>query len=283
MPCQNCLAENPQGANFCIRCGNPLQRRCEKCSYDNPANARFCAQCGIPFHAAEPIRADVVPRDSGLTGERRHLTVLFCDLVNSTSLAAQLDPEEWREIVANYHHSVAHVVERFGGHVAQYLGDGVMVYFGWPEAHDDDVERAVRASLAMLDTISKLDGDPSHPKLAARVGIDSGAVVVGAGAGKGADVYGETPNIAARVQSAAEPGSVLITDATHRLISGLFVVEERGAQILKGIAQPVQLYRVVQPSGIHGRLGAAAARGLTPLRRARRRIAPPDESLGACY
>src|SRR5207244_1891842 len=113
---------------------------------------------------------------------------------------------------------------RFGGHVAQYLGDGVMAYFGWPEAHDDDVERAVRAALSMLDAISKLNGDPSHPELAARVGIDSGTVVVSAGTGKGADVFGETPNIAARVQSAAKPGAVLITHAAHRLISGLFVV-----------------------------------------------------------
>ena len=148
------------------------------------------------------------PHDS-LTGERRHLTVLFCDLVGSTEIASHLDPEEWREIVGEYHRAAAQAIERFGGHVAQYLGDGVMAYFGWPEAHDNDAERAARAGLAILDAISKLNEHPTHPKLAARVGIDSGTVVVGAGAGKDTDVFGDTPNIAARVQAAAEPGTVV--------------------------------------------------------------------------
>jgi class 3 adenylate cyclase len=241
-----------------------LRRRCEKCGYDNPPDARFCAQCGTPFHAAEPIRADVVPRDTGLTGERRHLTVLFCDLVGSTEIAARLDPEEWREMVSAYHRAAAEAITRYGGHVAQFLGDGVMAFFGYPEAHGNDAERAARAGLAMLDAIAKLGEEAGRPKLAARVGIDSGAVVVGAGAGKKADVFGEAPNIAARVQAVAEPGTVLITDAVHRLVSGLFVVESRGASVLKGIERPLQLYRVIRPSGVRGRLGAAAAvHGLT--------------------
>jgi class 3 adenylate cyclase/tetratricopeptide (TPR) repeat protein len=198
-------------------------------------------------------------------GERRHLTVLFCDLVGSTEIASRLDPEEWREIVAGYHHAAAQAIERFGGHVAQYLGDGVMAYFGWPAAHDNDAERAARAGLAMLDAISKLNEHPTHPKLSARIGVDSGAVVVGAGVGKDNDVFGDTPNIAARVQAAAAPDSVVISAALHRLISGLFIVEDRGKQPLKGIEQPVQLYRVIQPSGVRGRLEAvAASRGLTP-------------------
>ncbi|MBV8054080.1 MAG: AAA family ATPase, partial [Deltaproteobacteria bacterium] len=198
-------------------------------------------------------------------GERRHLTVLFCDLVGSTEIAARLDPEEWREVVAAYHRAAAEAITRFGGHVAKYLGDGVMAFFGYPEAHDNDAERAARAGLAMLDAIAKLGGQAGCPKLTARVGIDSGAVVVGAGAGKEADVFGEAPNIAARVQAAAEPGTVLITDAVHRLVSGLFVVKSHGASALKGIERPLQLYRVVQPSGVRGRLEAVAAvRGLTP-------------------
>src|SRR5262249_50721158 len=151
---------------------------------------------------------------------RRHLTVLFCDLVNSTSIAAQLDPEEWREIVADYQRTVAQEIRRFSGHIAQYVGDGVIAYFGWPEAHENDAERAARAGLAILDAVSKLNQNSTRPKLSARVGIDSGAVVVGASAGKQADVFGETPNIAARVQAAALPGAVLITADTHRLISG---------------------------------------------------------------
>jgi class 3 adenylate cyclase/predicted ATPase len=191
--------------------------------------------------------------------------VLFCDLVGSTEIASRLDPEEWREIVGEYHRTAAQAIDRFGGRVAQYLGDGVMAYFGYPEAHDNDAERAARAGLAVLDAISKLDEQPGRPKLAARVGIDSGAVVVGAGAGREADVFGDTPNIAARVQTAAEPGTVVITDATHLLVSGHFVFEDRGSSALKGVDRPVRLYRVIQPSGVRGRLeAAAAAGGLTP-------------------
>ena len=200
-----------------------------------------------------------------MTGERRHLTVLFCDLVNSTSIAAQLDPEDWRELVAEYHLVAAKAIERFGGHVAQYLGDGAMAYFGWPDAYDNNAERAARAGLAILDSISKLNEYPKRPKLSARVGIDSGPVVVGTSAGKNAEVFGDAPNIAARVQAAAEPGTVLITAATHRLVSGLFMVEERGAEALRGIAHPLKLYRVIRSSGMRGRLAAAAAvRGMTP-------------------
>src|SRR5262249_44846796 len=143
-----------------------------------------------------------------------------------------------------------------------YLGDGLMAYFGWPTAHDNDAERAARAGLAILEAVLKLDRDASLPKLTARVGIDSGSVVVGAGVNNAPAVFGETPNIAARVQAVAAPGSVLITAATHRLVSGLFVVEERGAQELKGVANPVALYRLERATGVRGRV--AAARGLTP-------------------
>jgi class 3 adenylate cyclase len=187
---------------------------------------------------------------------------LFCDLVGSTEIAARLDPEEWREVVAGYHRAAAEVIARFGGYVAKYLGDGVMAYFGWPEAHENDAERAARAGLEMLDAISKLGNQAGRPQLAARVGIDSGAVVVGAGAGSEADVFGEVPNIANRVQAAAAPGTVLISAATHRLISGLFVVEALGPRELKGVATPVELFLVVRPTGVRGRL--AAARSLTP-------------------
>jgi class 3 adenylate cyclase/tetratricopeptide (TPR) repeat protein len=187
--------------------------------------------------------------------------VLFCDLVGSTEIAAQLDPEEWRELVTSYHHAAAEAITRYGGHVAKYLGDGVMAFFGYPEAHENDAERAARAGLAILEGISKLNQQSTSPKISVRVGIDSGAVVVGAGGGKEADVFGEAPNIAARVQTVAAPDTVLITSATHRLLSGLFVVEELGAQQLKGVASPVELYRVVRPTGVRSRIGV---RGLTP-------------------
>ena len=270
MRCSSCNFDNAAGKKFCVRCGIAFSVRCPKCGSENPPEASFCGDCGagliVPAKAEadEHARNIIVDRQAA-QGERRHLTVLFCDLVGSTEMASHLDPEEWREIVAGYHRAAAQAIERFGGHVAQYLGDGVMAYFGYPEAHDNDAERAARAGLAILDAISKLNEHPTHPKLAARIGIDSGAVVVGAGAGGDADVFGDTPNVAARVQAAAAPGTVVVSAATHRLVSGLFVVEDRGAQALKGIERPIQLYQVVQPSGVRGRLEAATAvHGLTP-------------------
>jgi predicted ATPase/class 3 adenylate cyclase len=239
--------------------------RCSKCDADNRETARFCDSCGASLRN---FAADVIEKSArppSLTGERRHLSVLFCDLVGSTSIAAKLDPEEWRELAADYQRASAKAIERFGGRVAKYLGDGVMAYFGWPEAHGDDPERAVRAGLAILEAISRLNEQRTAIKLSARVGIDSGIVVIGTGGSDDFEVFGETPNVAARVQAAAARDMVLITDATHRLVSGLFVVEERGAYTLKGIERPLQLYHVVQPSGVRGRLEAlAATHGLTP-------------------
>jgi class 3 adenylate cyclase/tetratricopeptide (TPR) repeat protein len=267
MRCSSCGSENPDGKRFCADCGAELVNRCARCGSENPAGKKFCGDCGaaIGSDSAAPIATAVNLQGTEAGGERRHLTVLFCDLVGSTEIASRLDPEEWREIVAEYHRAAAHSIERYGGHVAQYLGDGVMAYFGYPAAHDNDAERGARAGLAILDAIAELNEQAERPKLAARVGIDSGAVVVGAGASREADVFGDTPNIAARGQAVAEPGTVIITDAAHRLVSGLFVVEERGAQALKGVERLVALYRVVRPSGARGRFeAAAAAGGLTP-------------------
>ena len=237
MLCPKCQTENGDDALFCEQCGTKLELACPACGAPVNRGARFCRKCGGQIGerstSTAPIRAEAELR-AGPTGERRHLTVLFCDLAGSTGIAAQLDPEEWRETVGGYHRAAAEAITRFGGHVAKYLGDGVMAYFGYPEAHDDDAERAARAGLAILDAMSRLNEQAGQPKLAARVGIDSGAVVVGVGAGKDADVFGDTPNIAARVQEAAAPGTVVVTADTHRLISGLFVVEERGAPALKG-------------------------------------------------
>jgi len=264
MRCSKCGSDNREGAKFCNECGTPFGTKCAACGAHNQPDAKFCDDCGAALISGVPVKAaEVAPAIApSSSGERRHLTVLFCDLVGSTEIAAQLDPEEWRALVARYHHTAAEAITRYGGHVAQYLGDGVMAYFGWPEAHENDAERAARAGLAILETVSQLNQKPTNPKISVRVGIDSGAVVVGASAGKDADVFGETPNIAARVQTAAAPDTVLITGATHRLLSGLFMVEECGAQALKGVAYPVELFRVLRPSGVRGRL--AAARGLTP-------------------
>jgi class 3 adenylate cyclase len=201
-------------------------------------------------------------------GERRQLTILFCDLVGSTAIAEQLDPEDWREIAGEYQRAAAENVERFDGHVAQYLGDGLLIYFGYPRAHEDDPERAVRAGLRLLDTVTELNRriEPAHGvRLAVRVGIHTGPVVIGGeGTGPGAEVFGDTPNVAARVQALADPDAVIITEATHRLVWGRFIVEARGERPLKGVRTPVKVYRVVQASGVRSRLAATGPRGLTP-------------------
>ncbi|MBV8136394.1 MAG: AAA family ATPase [Deltaproteobacteria bacterium] len=262
MRCSKCGSDNREGANFCNACGTRLGNKCAACGALNQPGAKFCDECGATLTDDATLKVEAIaPVMVPSTAERRHLTVLFCDLVGSTEIAAQLDPEEWREVVAGYHRAAAEAITRFGGHVAQYLGDGVMAYFGWPEAHDNDGERAARAALALLDVVLKLNHE-SSPKLAARVGIDSGAVVVGAGVDKDAEVFGETPNIAARLQATAAPGTVLITAATHRLISGLFIVEAMGPRALKGVATRLDVFQVVRPTGVRGRL--AAARSLTP-------------------
>jgi class 3 adenylate cyclase/tetratricopeptide (TPR) repeat protein len=268
MRCSKCGSENREGRKFCTKCGTPLLAACPKCGAAVEPDESFCGECGTALgNAAPPAVADgtqSVTASAG--GERRHLTILFCDLVGSTEISARLDPEEWRELVDGYHRAAAEAITRFGGHVAKYLGDGVMAFFGYPEAHDNDAERAARAGLAILDGVAKLNESyPSQPKLSVRIGIDSGSVVVGTGAGQAIDVFGDAANIAARVQGAATPDTIVVTAATHRLIPGLFMVENRGTQALKGIEQPVQLYQIIRPSGMRGRLAAAAAAGaLTP-------------------
>lgn len=269
MRCSNCGSENPAGKKFCSDCGAQLPKGCPQCGAANSSAARFCGDCGAPLSTpvGTPARetSPIQPRE--IAGERRHLTVLFCDLAGSTEISAQLDPEEWRELAADYHRAAAEVITRFGGYVAKYLGDGVLAYFGWPEAHDNDAERAARAGLAMIDTVGALnrrDAANRRPKLGVRIGIDSGICVIGESHGSEAEIFGDTVNIASRVQSAADPDTVLISAASNRLISGLFVVEERGTRQLKGIAQPLRLYRIVQLSGARGRLQAAALSGLTP-------------------
>jgi class 3 adenylate cyclase/tetratricopeptide (TPR) repeat protein len=265
MHCSRCDSDNREGRKFCANCGAPLSVSCPKCGASNRPGEKFCGECGAGLADATVAKPPEAKTVAATSGERRHLTVLFCDLVGSTEIAAKLDPEEWRELVASYHRAASEAVTRNGGHIAKYLGDGIMAYFGYPEAHENDAERATRAGLAIVEGLSKLNQESTNPKVSVRVGIDSGTVVVGAGAGKEIDVFGEAPNNAAHLQALAAPSTVLISAATHRLVSGLFVVEARGAQALKASEHPIQIYRVIQPSGVRGRLEAAAAtRGLTP-------------------
>ena len=146
MRCSKCGNENREGRKFCTTCGTALVASCPKCGAPIHQGESFCGECGTALSEAAPAAAtDTAPVTTSASGERRHLTVLFCDLVGSTEIVARLDPEEWREIVASYHRAAAQAIERFGGYVAQYQGDGVMAYFGYPEAHDNDAERAARA------------------------------------------------------------------------------------------------------------------------------------------
>jgi class 3 adenylate cyclase len=242
------------------------------------------------------VAEKILDSRSTLEGERKQVTVLFCDLVGSTEIAATLDPEDWHRISQAYQHAAAAAVRRFGGHVDKFLGDGLVCFFGVPQVHEDDAERAVRAGLAIVEAVRALGGGPHPgppplpevatgegteipspasisasgggsgwgPVLHVRVGIHTGPAVVAHGGGESKDVFGDPPNIAARAQSVAEPDTVVITAATHRLVAGLFVVNDLGAPTLKGVREPVQLYRVLQGSGVRGRLHAAAAHGLTP-------------------
>jgi class 3 adenylate cyclase len=199
--------------------------------------------------------------------ERRQLTVMFCDLVGSTELSARLDPEDLREVIAAYHRAVAEIVARFDGFVAKYMGDGVLIYFGYPRAHEDDAERAVRAGLGLIDAVSHLD--VKSVELQARVGIATGLVVVGDLIGEGSaqeqSVVGETPNLAARLQGLAEPEAVVIAAGTRRLVGDLFEYRDLGAIEVKGIAGPVPAWHVLRPSVVESRFEALRGSALTPL------------------
>ncbi len=213
--------------------------------------------------AAAAAPAAPHPQD---TAERRQVTVMFSDLVGSTALSARMDPEDLREVIAAYQQCVAATVRRFGGFVAKYMGDGVLVYFGYPQAHEDDAERAVRAGLELIAAVTALKAPVS---LQTRVGIATGLVVVGdlIGSGEAQErgIVGETPNLAARLQGVAEPNVVVIAEGTRKLLGNLFELEDLGAKDLKGIAGPVRAWAALRASSAEGRFEALHASGLTAL------------------
>ncbi|MEA2782731.1 MAG: hypothetical protein QOK29_4275, partial [Rhodospirillaceae bacterium] len=214
---------------------------------------------------AAPGRTQPAYQDAA---ERRQLTVMFCDLVGSTALSARLDPEDLREVIGAYHRCCANLVERNGGYVAKYMGDGVLAYFGYPRAHEHDAERAVQAGLALVEAAPRLV-TPAGSPLQMRIGIATGLVVVGDLIGSGAaqerGVIGETPNLAARLQGIAEPNMVVIAEGTRRLLGNLFELQDLGAKDLKGIAGPVPAWAALRASSVESRFEALHATGLTAL------------------
>jgi class 3 adenylate cyclase/predicted ATPase len=275
MQCPSCKADIPEGSKFCLECGAALFGRCPSCGNANAASANFCVECGHKLsatgvEAAVRSPTDTAPQPSHVAGsaERRQLTVLFCDLVGSTALSARLDPEDMREIMRAYLHRCAEVIGKSGGFVAKYMGDGVLAYFGYPQAHEDDAERAVRCGLALVDAAPRLQA--SHGiTLQVRIGIATGVVVVGDLIGEGAaqeqGVVGETPNLAARLQTLAEPGQVVIAPSTRRLTSGLFEYRDLGRVVLKGLADPIRAWRVLAASAVQSRFEAQHETRLAPL------------------
>ena len=223
-----------------------------------PALARQAGPSG-------PLKALTATRPT--EAERRQLTVMFVDLVGSTALSAALDPEEMGAAIRVYQNAVAGETLRFEGHIAKFMGDGVLAYFGWPQAHEDDAERAVRAGLALARTVGELEAG-GH-RLAARIGIATGLVVVGETVGEGEaqerSVVGETPNFAARLQALAAPGAVVISQATRRLVGTLFELTDLGPTQIKGFAEPVAAFRVEGEGSAHGRFEALHGQRLTPL------------------
>jgi len=276
--CIECDQENREEARFCTACGASLLNRCHACGAITLQDAGFCDACGSSLKdSGPPVSEDPGPMGdntadlAGSDAERRHLTVLFCDLVGSSKLSERLDPEDFRNLLAAYQDTCATAVSRYDGQVARYVGDGLLIYFGYPQAHEDDAPRAVHAALEIVGAVSKLDLElaSSFDALAVRIGIATGTVVVG-DIGTGARreemaVVGETPNLAARLQTLAGPGEVIVGAQTFELVKGYFDIDDLGEQDLKGISHQQLAYRVRAESGALSRLDASARLGLTPL------------------
>jgi class 3 adenylate cyclase/tetratricopeptide (TPR) repeat protein len=291
MRCPSCGFDNPEGMNFCGRCGTKLTPRCPQCGFENPAGFAFCGKCGTSLTGQAPplqpqplaprprVLQSYTPRHlaekiltarSALEGERRQVTVLFADLAGFTTMAEKLDPEEVHQIMDHCFERITAEVHRFEGTINQYTGDGVMALFGAPIAHEDGPRRAVHAALGIQRALREYGQELQAERgllLQMRIGINTGPVVVGK---IGDDLrmdytaVGDTTNLAARLQQNARPGSVVISEATHRLVSGFFETLDLGEVPVKGRA-PARAFEVLRPRGRRARLDVAIERGLTPL------------------
>jgi class 3 adenylate cyclase len=268
MKCPRCQGEAPPGAAFCPQCGARLGALCDRCGTENAPTHKFCTKCGAALSGGSPQTSDDVAFRRSGEAERRQLTVMFCDLVGSTALSERLDPEDLRDIVRAYQHASADVIGLFQGTIAQYLGDGLLVYFGYPQAHDDDAERAMRTGLGILDRLKELNARAGDVRVSVRIGIHTGLVVVGeVGGGLKREhlALGETPNIAARLQGLAEPDTIVVSGATHRLIRGRFSCRDLGRQVLKGASTPIEIFQLLGETPAGESLAVTAGTRLTPL------------------
>src|SRR5579884_4100696 len=257
--CARCGAENPQGVKFCGECGSPLARPCPACGTLNEAGRKFCGECGARLAAT--ASAPAVPETTvPVAAERRLVSVLFADLVGFTPLSVSRDAEEVRELLSRYFDSCRRLVELYGGTVEKFIGDAVMAVWGTPVAQEDDAERAVRTALDLVAAVSALGDEVGAPELQARAGVLTGEAAVNIGAVGEGMVAGDLVNTAARIQAAAEPGTVLVGESTRRASERAVAFEESGEHVLKGKAEPVALWRAVRVTAARG--GALRSEGL---------------------
>jgi class 3 adenylate cyclase/predicted ATPase len=264
MQCTNCATEIPEQRKYCGQCGAAVARRCGDCGTANPALNKFCGECGTRLRVGSLV---VVPTAQDARPiERRQLTVMFCDLVGSIALSAALDPEDFGAIIAGYRRCITGTIARFGGFVARHHGDGAMVYFGYPRAQEDDAERAVHAGLALAQAVATL---PTKERLSARVGIATGVALVGDMSDSAIfeehGVLGDTPNLAARLQSLAPPGGVIISDRTRADAGPQFEYHDLGKMEIRGFARPVAAWQVTGRTTVTSRSHALQRRDLLPL------------------
>lgn len=265
MHCTNCAAEVPEQRKYCGRCGAAAVRRCPACGVVNPAPNKFCGDCGTKLRV-DSRRAVVPTARDARPIERRQLTVLFCDLVGSTALSARLDPEDFSAIIAGYRRCITETVAGFDGFVARHHGDGAVAYFGYPHAHEDDAERAVHASLALVQAVAAL---PAKEKLSARVGVATGVALVGdmseSAISEEHGILGDTPNLAARLQSLAQPGGVIISGRTKTIAGPQFEYLDLGKVEINGFVKPVAAWQVAGKTTVTSRSHALQRRDLLPL------------------
>lgn len=277
MQCPKCNAETEESGSVCAACGEVVSIICESCGKSSSISAKFCSECGHRLVVDRPDLINSLSTNSypakpvnqvNVAGERRQLTIMFCDLVGSTELARRLDPEDLREIIGTVNRAIADIVATFGGFAARYIGDSALIYFGYPQANEDDAERAIRAALQIVETISQLEPLYGH-KAQVRIGIATGLVFVGNVAGRKVaperDVAGETPNLAARLQSVAEPNAIVIASDTRRLAGGVFEYRDLGKIELKGFPEPIAAWQVLATSKTEGRFEARHESKLIPI------------------